>query len=80
MTSVTGWESLIVNTKVSILVALGALGLPLCEIKESDFQDYYCSNSENENTLANETRKCFTEAATKTYSSNLCLATIIRLI
>ena len=31
-TTVNGWESIIVNTKISILVALGVLELPLCEI------------------------------------------------
>ena len=31
----------------------------------SDFQEHYCSNLENENALAIEMRKHFTEAATK---------------
>ena len=35
MTTVNGWESLIVDTKVSILVALGVLDTPLFEIKMS---------------------------------------------
>ena len=39
----------------------------------SDFEDYYCNNLENENTLAIEMRKHFTEAATEKCSSNLCL-------
>ena len=43
----------------------------------SDFQDYCCSNLENENTLAIETRKGFTEASTERCFSNLCLATMI---
>ena len=33
MTTVKGWESLFVDTKISILVALGVLDSPLCEIK-----------------------------------------------
>ena len=35
MTTVNGWESLIVDTKISILVGLGVLDSPLCEIKMS---------------------------------------------
>ena len=35
MTTVSGWESLVVDTKISILVALGILDSPLCEIKMS---------------------------------------------
>ena len=33
--TINGWESLIVETKISILVALGVLDSPLCEIKMS---------------------------------------------
>ena len=35
MTTVNAWESLVVYTKISILVALGVLDLPLWEIKMS---------------------------------------------
>ena len=31
MATVNGWEALVVDTKISILVALGVLDLPLCE-------------------------------------------------
>ena len=37
------------------------------------FQDYCCSNLENENTFAIEMKKHFTEAGTENCSSNLCL-------
>ena len=39
----------------------------------SDFLDYCCSSSENENTLVIERRKHFTEAATESCFSNLSL-------
>ena len=39
-----------------------------------------CSNLENENTLAIEMRKCFTEAANENSSSNLCLAAITKIL
>ena len=35
MTAVNGWESLVVETKIPILVTLGALDSSLCEIKLS---------------------------------------------
>ena len=35
MTAVNNRESLVVKTKISILVALGFLDLPLCEIEMS---------------------------------------------
>ena len=35
MTAVDSWESLVVDTKISNLVTLGVLDLPLCEIKMS---------------------------------------------
>ena len=35
MTTVNDQESLVVDTKISILVALGVLDLPLCETKMS---------------------------------------------
>ena len=44
------------------------------------FSDYCCSSLENENSLAIERRKHFTEAATERCSSNLCLAAIIKTI
>ena len=46
----------------------------------SDFLGYCCSNLKSENALAIEMRKHFTEAATETRSSNLCLAAIIKII
>ena len=46
----------------------------------SDFQDYCCSNLENENTSTIEMWTYFTEAATERCSSDLCLATIIKII
>ena len=46
----------------------------------SDFSDYCCGSLENENTLAIEMRKHFTEAATERCSSNLCLAATIKII
>ena len=45
-----------------------------------DFQDYCCSILENENTLAIEMRKNFTEAVIERCFSNLCLAAIIKII
>ena len=45
----------------------------------SDFQSYFCSNLENENTLVIEMRKQFTKAA-KGCFSNLRLAGIIKII
>ena len=45
----------------------------------SDFQDYCCSNLENEN-MSNQIRKRFTEAGTERCSSNLCLAAITKII
>ena len=35
MATVKDWESLVADTKISILVALDAPDLPLCEIKMS---------------------------------------------
>ena len=46
----------------------------------SDFSDYYCSSLEDENTLAIERGKNFTEAATKRFFSNLSLAAVIKII
>ena len=37
---------------------------------------YCCSNLDNENSLAIEMRKHFTEAATEKGTSNLCLAAV----
>ena len=107
--TVNGWEPLIVDTKISIIVVLYVLDSPLCEIKlsklneqniseieitklifcwnllkddtmMSDSWDYRCSSLENENTLATEMRKHFTEVATERCSSNFCLADIIKTI
>ena len=54
------------------------------EIKDdtvvSDFSGYCCSSLENENILAIERTRHFTEAATKRCSSNLCLAANIKII
>ena len=36
-----GWESLTVDTKISILVALGVLDATLCEIKMSKLNKQY---------------------------------------
>ena len=46
----------------------------------SNFSDYCCSSLENDNTLAIERRKHFTEAVTERFSSNLYLAAIIKII
>ena len=46
----------------------------------SDFSDYCCITLENKNTLVIERRKHFTETATKTSSSDLCLAVIIKIV
>ena len=46
MTTVNGWESLIVDTKVSILVALGVLDTPLFEIKMSKLNKQHISETE----------------------------------
>ena len=45
----------------------------------NDFSDYCCSSLENENVLAIERRKLFTEAATKRCSSNLCMELLLKL-
>ena len=45
MTTVNGWESLIVDTKVSILVALGVLDTPLFEIKMSKLNKQHISET-----------------------------------
>ena len=49
------------------------------EKKACRWTDSDC-NLENDNTLAIEMRKHFTETATKRCSSNLCLAAIIKVI
>ena len=43
MTPVNSWESLVVATKISILVALGVLDSPLCEIKMSKLNKQHIS-------------------------------------
>ena len=45
MTTVNGWESLVVDTKISILVALGVLGSRLCEIKMSKLNKQHISET-----------------------------------
>ena len=40
---VNGWDSLIVDTKISILVALGVLDSPLCEIIMSKLNKQHIS-------------------------------------
>ena len=40
MTTVNGWESLVVDTKISILVTLGVLDSPLSEIKMRKLNKY----------------------------------------
>ena len=51
MTTVNGWESLIVDTKISILVALGVLDSPLCVIEMSKLKKQH--NSETRYYLIN---------------------------
>ena len=45
MTTVNSWEPLVVNTKISILLTLGVLDLPLCEIKTSILNKQYISET-----------------------------------
>ena len=45
MTTVSGWESLVVDTKISILVALGILDSPMCEIKMSKLNKQHISET-----------------------------------
>ena len=77
VTTFNGWESLIVETKISILVALGVLDEPLCEIKISKLNKQQTSEtgyylSLNEKTLYRISHlRC---------SSNLCLTAIIKII
>ena len=54
MTTVNGWESLFIDTKISILVDLGVLDSPLCEINmnklnkqhisETGYYEIFCRN------------------------------------
>ena len=44
MTIVNGWQSLVVCTKISILVALGVLHSPLREIKMSKLSKQHISD------------------------------------
>ena len=41
MTTVNGWKSLVVDTKIVILIALGTLDSPLCEIKVSKLNEQH---------------------------------------
>ena len=45
MTTVNGWEALVVDTKISILVALDILDSPLCEMKISKSNKLYISET-----------------------------------
>ena len=45
MTTVNGWESLVVDTKISILVVLGVLDSPLREIKMSKLNNQHISET-----------------------------------
>ena len=45
MTTVNGWESLVVNEENPILVALGALDSPLFEIKISKLKKQHISET-----------------------------------
>ena len=45
MATVNGWEPLVVDTKISILVTLGVLDLPLCEIKMSKLNNQHISET-----------------------------------
>ena len=43
---VNGWESLILDTNISILVGLGVSDSPLCEIKMSKLNKQHISETE----------------------------------
>ena len=45
MLIVNGWESLVVDTKISILVALGVLDSPLSEMKMSKLNKQHISET-----------------------------------
>ena len=45
MTIVNDWESLVVNTKTSVLVASGVLDSPLCEIKMNKLNNQHISET-----------------------------------
>ena len=45
MLTVNGWESLVADTKMSILVALGVLDSPLCEMKMSKLNKQHISET-----------------------------------
>ena len=45
MTTVNDWRSLVVDAKISILVALGVLDSPLCEIKMSKLNKQHISKT-----------------------------------
>ena len=77
MTTVNDWDSLVFDTKMTILVALGVLDSPLCEIKMSTLNKQHINET---GYLASERRSHFTEAASERYYSNLCLVAIIAII
>ena len=45
MTTVNDWRSLVVDAKISILVALGVLDSPLCEFKMSKLNKQHISKT-----------------------------------
>ena len=45
MTTVNDWESLFIDTKISILVDLGVLGSPLCEINMNKLNKQHISET-----------------------------------
>ena len=45
MTTYIGWESLVLDIKIFILVALGVLDFPLCEIKMSKLNKQHISET-----------------------------------
>ena len=45
MTAVNDWESLVVDTKISILFTLGVLDSPLCKIRMSKLNKHHISES-----------------------------------
>ena len=45
MTTVKAWESLVVDIKISIVVALGVVDLGLCEIKINKLNKQYISET-----------------------------------
>ena len=46
MTTVNAWKSLVFETKIYILIALGVLDFPLCEIKTTKLNVQHTSETE----------------------------------